>query len=812
MHINAAQPQGRRRQIERMLCSVITGDSGGRVESELLDGFLLSDRRVRPVTGEVSDAHGSAHLPPKAMEVLLYLARHPRRVVARDELIGAVWGDGRGSDEALNHAISHIRNALNDPASAPEFIQTVPTRGYRLLVEPEGAPKALEAPPDDRQDSPFWEALIRHGVVQAGAAYLVVGWLLIQVADVTFETLGLPAWSQPLLTFTIIGGFPVVVLLAWFLEFAEGKLHLDRGAQSGGLFEGLGRNYLAIVAAYGIAALGAGVYQATVGFDTNQAAATDAADELWPITDDSLAVLKLVTFAGETDDALRLFAEGLSEDLIDALARLPGLKVSARGDAWSLPENATSDDVRQRLRVAHYVEGSVRRQSEDDLAVVVQLIDSATGYHVVSRRFDFALDRFGNLPRRIVDVIVANLRLALDVDFSDVEIVASGVTDVDAYLWYRRGADELDKPWSEETITAAIRDFNEALEIDANYPAAHAGLCDAHTILYKVTRDPNNIRSAEAACARAYSVGSQLPQVLTEVGMLYMSTGKEEGAAALFQRALEIDPQFAKALRGLAGVHERRLEFDEAESRLKQAARLQPGNWRIRNELGTLYFATGRYADAADEYRGILEVHPRNFAALGNLGSMELLLGDFEAAREATQRSLEIEYDPIHASNLGVIHYYLGDFDRSVEIHKSVVEAAPRSSASWVNLGDALHFSGDEAAAREAFGKALEFARADLGVRPDDPEALTYLAWSLTMTGDGEEGLRQAERAVGIDPGDPYSHYYAGLIHTQLQQYEEAFDALESAAENGYAATLLAAEPYLEPLRDNRRFKRLLRR
>jgi tetratricopeptide (TPR) repeat protein len=306
-------------------------------------------------------------------------------------------------------------------------------------------------------------------------------------------------------------------------------------------------------------------------------------------------------------------------------------------------------------------------------------------------------------------------------------------------------------------------------------------------------------------------VGSQLPQVLAAVGMLYLTTGKDEGAEALFGRALQIDPQFALAMRGLASVHERRLEFDAAESRFKQAARLQPGNWRTRNELGSLYFAAGRYADAAEEYRGILEVHPDNYAALGNLASMELMLGHFEAAREAMERSLDIDYNATYASNLGIIHYYLGDFDRSVEIHREVVEATPRSSASWVNLGDALHFTGDEAAAREAFGNAMRFARADLDVRPDDPEALTYLAWSLTMVGNGEEGLRQAERAVTIDPNDPYSHYYVGLIHTRLHQYDEAVDALERAVANGYAKTLLVAEPYLEPLNDNRRFARLLR-
>jgi tetratricopeptide (TPR) repeat protein len=226
--------------------------------------------------------------------------------------------------------------------------------------------------------------------------------------------------------------------------------------------------------------------------------------------------------------------------------------------------------------------------------------------------------------------------------------------------------------------------------------------------------------------------------------------------------------------------------------------------------LAGLYFGTGRYTDAVKEYRKILFIDPANFQIVGNLGAARLMAGEFAAARDALEHSLEIRFDPLVASNLGVVHYYLGEFEKSVAIHRRVVLASPKSSGSRVNLGDALHFYGDAEGSAAAFSEAVELARSDLGVNPDDPETLSYLAWSLTMTGAFDEGLSYANRALEIDAGDPYSYYYVGLIHLQEGQPDAAIRALESALDNGYPVTMLAAEPYVQPLRANTQFKELL--
>ena len=104
------------------------------MNTELLQGFYLGDFFIEPLKGQVVGKGAARHLPPKAAEVLLCLASHPGDLVSREDLIECVWGEGHGSPESLSHAVSEIRHALGDHADNPKFVQTLPRRGYRLVV------------------------------------------------------------------------------------------------------------------------------------------------------------------------------------------------------------------------------------------------------------------------------------------------------------------------------------------------------------------------------------------------------------------------------------------------------------------------------------------------------------------------------------------------------------------------------------------------------------------------------------------------------------------------------------------------------
>lgn len=776
---------------------------------QLLKGFYLRDLRIEPASGNVSSPDGNTHLQPKALEILLCLAEQPFTVVERDELLRIVWGEGQGSQEALNHAVSELRHGLNDRQDDSKLIQTIPKRGYRLIEEPRLATATESDESNDASiisaDEGFIKAIMRRGVMQAALAYLFVGWLLIQIVDATSPTLGLPAWMPPLVTYAVIGGFPIVVILAWLLEHRKGRLTLDRGLQSGKLLAGLERNYFAVVAAYGIAALGAAAYQGLIGFTVQITASEVSVNEveLIPVDPNSIAVLKFLNI--NKNETAQIFSDGLGEDVLTRLAKVPGLSVSSRGDSWSMPANASSDLVRRRLRVAYFLEGSVRLINEE-LRVTVQLIETATGFHVLSRSFDRKLQDYMAVQREITSLVVANLRVALPTDISDEFDVSDGDPSVDAYIMYRRGKIILDQPPNDKSIDQAIAYFQAALDIDAGYSAAHAGICSAYVTHHEMTNDSASIGLAQDACGASLVSNPNLGVVYTALGKLYWSTGKTTEAGSAYRRALAINPQDVSAMLGMAAVLEREQQPDEAEELLQKAVNLQPGNWRTIKSLGNFYFVNGRYVEAAHAYRQVVFLDTNNWLGHGNLGSALMMAGDFTGASEALQTSLSIETNAYYLSNLGIIYYYLGQYDRSVDFHRQAAEEMPESNSVWLNLGDSLNFSSQPNEAADAYLKAMNVSAKLLAVNPNSPENLYIQAWATAASGDSKQAKILIDRALSVAPNDPYVRYYDGLLKNRRGETSAAVEALQQAVNMGYPTKMLAADPLLSDLRAEDRF------
>lgn len=786
------------------------------MNADLLKGFYLGDLLIEPAKGRVTSRQGSEHLPPKATEVLLCLARRPGEIVTHDELIECAWGEHQGSRDAVTHAVSEVRHALNDQKDDPEFIQTLPRRGYRLLVTPTpaagdtatvvlGAKNSLS--PDELG---LFENLNRRGVLETGIAYLILGWLLIQVADIVFSQLLLPQWVGTFVTVLVIAGFPIALVLSWFLEFRDGKAVVDDLSPHDARRRRFGRTYLSVLGALAIASIGVFIYDQSIGLPEVDSPAPIIAEPdlaLPPILENSIAVLPFLNIDGS--DTTQIFSDGLGEDVIDRLAVVPGLLVSSRGDSWSLPTNAPSELVRRRLRVAYFVEGSVRLEDET-LRIVVQLIDSQQGFHIISRSFERDAADFLDLQRDITNLIVANLRVGLPED--SLELFAEGYDEanLDAYVMYRRGISLLHQPSTRDSLDEAIRFFNKSLELDSSYPAAHAGLCQAYVRSYDVASDTIFIGLAESACSAALAVSSRLDVVYTALGDLYERTGKYEDSQAAYERALEINPQSVASMLGLALVYENKQRFDDAEALLTEAIHLQPGNWRSINSLGGFLFASGRYEEAADAYRTIVALSPDNWQGLGNLGSALLMSGDFEQAATALQRSIEIERDRTNLSNLAIIFYYLGRFDESVAIHRESVDLFPDSDIAWLNLADSLLFSSETNDAEAAYKKAALLSEDKLAIDPKVPMTLCFAAWANAMIGDPNKARWYISQAKQSAPGNPYVHYYDALLKSRSEDYDAAIDALSIAIVNGFPRVMLIAEPHLRDVRDIERFQALV--
>ena len=783
---------------------------------DLLHGFYLAGFHVDPAGGQIAGPAGSVHLPPKAMEVLLCLASNPGLLVTRKSLLDAVWGEGAGSPEALTHAIGDIRHALGDHHDHPEYVQTLPRRGYRLLVEVDlqqtttsaGSPESSEAKPESQLN--LFDNLRQRGVVETGIAYLVLGWLLIQIVDIIFDQLHLPAWAGTFVTALVIAGFPIAVLLSWFLEFREGRAVLHELSPADAQRRQFSRTYISLIGAFSIASVMVYFYDRDVGLPQQSAtpqAAFETAATLPPITDNTIAILPFMNMDGSEET--QIFANGLVEDVLTQLSKVPGLLVASRGDSFSLGPNNASKKVRERLRVANYVEGSVHIVG-DNMRVVVQLIDSSNGFHTLSRSFDRPLADFFEMRDEITALTVASVRVALPPETRIMRDVPSVDTDIDVYRLYRRGIDASRLLATAESLGIAMGWFDAALGIDADYAAAHAGKCAVSVEAYPITDDPVYIEIAELSCAMALNLNPNLDVVYTALGDLYTATGRYDKAEQAYLEALSIDPTSAVSLMGLGEVFRLQQRPEDAEASLRKATGLRPGDWTAYNALGIFLFRSGRYLEAAQQSRNVVELDPSNFKGYKNMATSFMLAGEFLQSEAAFQRALDIRPLASIYSNLGLLLYYQGHFDDAVDAHRHAVKRAQNDYLMHSNLGDALWSGGDTLAAFEEFAIAETLALDALAVNSNDAFVLMDLAWIKTMLGKHEEAGVLIEKSLKLVPEDPYVHYIKGLMFNKNGDEPAAMRALTQAIKLGYSPQLLAADPNLANLRSHSKFASLL--
>jgi tetratricopeptide (TPR) repeat protein/TolB-like protein/DNA-binding winged helix-turn-helix (wHTH) protein len=786
------------------------------LSSDLLQGFYLGDFLVEPLKGQVTGRAGRRHLPPKAIEVLLYLAKTPGDLVSRESLLEKAWGSGKGSTEALSHAVSEIRHALDDQPNKPMFIQTVPRRGYRLVVDPVlaadhsasivlGAKDGVHA-----TDVGLFENLKRRGVLETALAYLIVGWLLIQVADVVFSQLLLPDWAGTFVTVLVIAGFPIAVVLSWFLEFRDGRAIVHRLSAIDARKRRFSRTYLSVIGALAIAAIGVYAYDQSIGLPEAHSPEPVAAErkvQLPPIEENTFAVLPFLNLDGSKET--QIFADGLVDDVINQLARVPGLRVASRGDSFTLTPNSASQKVRDRLRVAMYLEGSVEIKA-DKMRVTVQMIDSESGFHILSRSFDRPREDFFEVRDEITNLTVANVRVALPADLRASSLKVMEDPSLNAYVLYRRGIDASRQPADIDTISAALGWFDASLNVDPEYAAAHAGKCAVYVKGYTEVDDASFIVKAESSCATALSLNPNLDIVHSALGDLYLSTGRHADAEQAYQTALSHDPANVAALTGLGRTYQRLNRLEEAEASLRKAVDIHPGDANAYNTLGVFLFQTGRYDEAAVQYEYVVALEPTDMRGLANLGSAYMLTGDFALAIQAFDKVIEFEPTKTAYSNLGLMHYYLGDLDAAVENHTKAVATQPNDYLARLNLGDTLWNAGRKKESCSEFQTAEALAIGALQVNPNDPLTLMDLAWIKTALEKHDEAQELIEKSKRMVPDDPYVHYVNALILNRRGDTEGAINSMDRAVEKGYSTKLLAGDPYFSNLQGDSRFNEIL--
>ncbi len=251
--------------------------------------------------------------------------------------------------------------------------------------------------------------------------------------------------------------------------------------------------------------------------------------------------------------------------------------------------------------------------------------------------------------------------------------------------------------------------------------------------------------------------------------------------------------------------------FEEAEASLKKATGLRPGDWTAYYALGKYLFRSGRYLEAAQQSRNVVELDASNFKGYDNLGSALMLAGEFDQAEPAFQHALDLRPRADTYSNLGMLFYYQGRFDDAVVAHRNAVKLAPKNYLMHSNLGDALWSAGDPLAAFNQFAAAEQLALEALAVNSNDAFVLMDLAWINTMLDRHEEARELIDKSLKLVPEDPYVHYIEALMLNKGGDTKAVLGALKRAIKLGYSRVLLRADPNLSNLRVFPKFASLLK-
>jgi TolB-like protein/Tfp pilus assembly protein PilF len=499
----------------------------------------------------------------------------------------------------------------------------------------------------------FFAELKRRNVFRVMAVYGIVGFIVLQVVDLAVPALLLPDWTYRLVALLILAGLPVAVVLAWaFEQTPRGLKRTERAAPAeidAIVTAPVHQRWPAgLLALLGIALLVGGWWLGQrSGGESGVASPEHAPAELrLALADEqrdslpALAVLPFVDMSPDHDQ--EYFSDGITEELLNTLARIRELKVLGRTSAFAY--KGESKDLRAigtELGAGYIVEGSVRKDGER-LRITAQLIDASDGAHLWSEQYDRDMGDVFAIQTEIAEAIAAELRVPLGLD--EGERLVSPTGDLEAYDLYLAGRARMRERG--ESVMEAIELFEAAIARDSNWAPAWAGLAESRSLVpyYAATADSalwaNSLAEAEAAARRALELDPKNASAIVALGSVHRDRWNWNEAEAAFVRALTLDPENVEAHQQYADFLLYIGHLDEAYLAVERALALDRSPIRL-NMAGVIALYNGRSREGIERLSEAIRADPegRVHQAANNLRRAHL-----QARNWSTYRSLLLEH------------------------------------------------------------------------------------------------------------------------------------------------------------------------
>jgi len=570
-------------------------------------------------------------------------------------------------------------------------------------------------------DLPLLEELKRRRVFRALVGYGVAAFAVLQIIEPVMHGLH---WPEAVLSYVVVAlalGFPLVVALAWVFDVKAGRI--ERTVPAAGL---RGVRLAAVITGIGVLAAAPGLawylfLRPGVRSSPSDEAMRAKLDAVPPASDiravPSIAVLPLVNLSRDPDQ--EYFADGLAEELLNLLAKVPGLHVAGRTSSFSF--KGKNEDLRaigQKLNVKTVLEGSVQRAG-DRLRITTQLINAADGYHVWSETYDRKLTDVFAVQDEISRSVVAALKVQL------LPERAAGLerpaTNPDAYAQVLLGR-HLIVRGSLQGYQLALAAFRKAVELDPKYAPAWAGVAIAsfhvgEGVGWHLDSRENDFARTLAAADKAIELGPDLADGYAARGYVrVLKTTDWAGARADLARAIALSPGNADAICSQGDLFATLGRLPEAIATLSRATELDPLSVQAWWRLAWYHLGAGHVEEAREIARRTLELFPEHSHAARTLGFALLLEARLDEAQAAFQRSSS---EPFREMGTALVEHARGHARESQQALEHIIATSGKEST--YQIAEVYAFRGQRERAFEWLERSLALQDAGMRYLKHDP-------------------------------------------------------------------------------------------